>query len=267
MKQVFLLISFIQATLFLTAQITQGRIVYERKSQLQIRVNDSEFQNMIPPERKDKFELLFSGNRTLWRPTEDESQEPEMHFDNGSGAQIKIIVPGSNDVTYTDLSDYRKVDLKEVLSKQFIVEDSVHRLNWKIGNETKKILGYDCRMATTQRIQPSTRINMDNGEMKKEEVMDTANVVAWFTNGIQIFGGPDTYQGQLPGTILEVDINNGRSHFIALEVSTKVDTKEIKEPKGKKITQQEFTKERDKLFQEMQKNGGGNFNIKVGGGG
>ena len=256
--------SLLQVSLFSAAQINQGKIVYERTSQLQIRINDPAFQNMIPPERKDKFELLFSDNRTLWRATEDENQEPEMHYENG-GAQIKIIVPGANDVTYSNLQEHRKVELKEVMSKQFVVEDSIRPLNWKIANDSKKIMGYECRMATAQRIQPSTRINMDNGTMKREEIMDTANIVAWFTNGIQGFGGPDIYQGQLPGTILEVDINKGRSHFIAIEISPKVDTKEIKEPKGKKITQQEFVKERDKLFQQMQQNGGGNVNIKAGG--
>jgi GLPGLI family protein len=66
------------------------------------------------------------------------------------------------------------------------------------------------------------------------------------------------YQGQLPGTILEIDVNNGRNIFKAVEISPKVDVAKIKEPtKGKKATPEEFAKEREKLMQEMMQNGGG----------
>lgn len=106
---------------------------------------------------------------------------------------------------------------------------------------------------------------MDNGQMKTEEVTDTMNIVAWFTDAITMGAGPEGYQGQLPGTILELDINNGRSKFTAVGISPKMDPKEIKEPRGKKITQEEYVKERDKLFKEMNENGGGNFNIRRGG--
>src|SRR6478735_10910582 len=110
------------------AQLKQGKIVYERKSQMQIQVNDPAFQNMMPKERKDKFELLFADNKTLWRATEE--QPEEMSYDNG-GAQIRIITPGSNDVLYSDLNASRKVELREVMTKQFVIEDSIRRFNWK----------------------------------------------------------------------------------------------------------------------------------------
>jgi GLPGLI family protein len=261
MKQA-LTILLLFSTLAVSAQQNQGRIVYERVTKLQIQINDPAFQNSLPQERKDKYELLFSGNKTLWRAVEDESPESDMSFDNGAGAHVKIMVPGSNDITYSDLMELKKIEQKELFAKTFIVEDSIRKLKWKLGNDTKKIIGYDCRMATSQKIQSSMKVTMDNGEMKRQEVMDTATIVAWFTDAIPGFGGPDAYQGQLPGTILEVDINNGRSHFVALEISPKVDVKEIKEPKGKRITPEEFKKERDKMFEQMQKNNGGNFNIK-----
>ncbi len=247
-----------------SAQMKQGRIVYERKTKLQIQIQDPAFQNMVPKERTDKFELLFDNNKTLWRNT-DEGQDEEMNFDNGSGAQIRIVTPGSNDVLYSDLGASRKVEQREVMTKQFTIEDSIRRMNWKLGSETKLILGYTCRLATTTRTQKSMRMNMDNGEMKREEILDTLNITAWFTDAIPVAAGPENYQGQLPGTILELDVNNGRSKFTAVELSPKMDPKEIKEPKGKKISQEEFTKERDKMFKEMNENGGGNFNIRRGG--
>jgi GLPGLI family protein len=61
-----------------------------------------------------------------------------------------------------------------------------------------------------------------------------------------------------------LDLNKGETVFTALNVSDKVDKKEIQEPKkGKKITRQEFTK----LMEEMMGNpgpGGGRV-IRIGG--
>jgi GLPGLI family protein len=264
MKWISLLCSLLICSIGTMAQMKQGRIVYERKIQLKMQVSDPTFANLIPSERKDQFELLFDSGKTLWRSAND-GQDDEMNFDNGSGAQIRIVTPGNNDVLYSDLAASRKVEQKEVMTKQFTIEDSIRRMNWKLGSEIKSIMGYNCKMATATKMQKSQRMNMDNGQMKTEEVTDTMNIVAWFTDAITMGAGPEGYQGQLPGTILELDINNGRSKFTAVEISPKMDPKEIKEPRGKKITQEEYVKERDKLFKEMNENGGGNFNIRRGG--
>ena len=59
----------------------------------------------------------------------------------------------------------------------------------------------------------------------------------------------------MPGAILEMDISNGRQVFKATSISEKADLAVIKEPAGKKkLTPDEFKKERDKMFEEMQKN-------------
>ncbi len=264
MKKIGTLGILLMSAILASAQMKQGKIVYERTSKLNIQVSDPAFANMMPPERKEKFELHFTDNKTLWRPVE-EGQEPEMNFDNG-GAQIRLVMPGSNDIMFADISSKRKVEQRELFTKTFVIEDSIRSFNWKIGQETKTILGYPCRKATSQRTQQATRVNMDNGVMKREQVIDTVNVVAWFTDAIPVFAGPDIYQGQLPGTILELDVNHGRSTYVALSVSQDADVKNIKEPKGKKISPQEFAAEREKMMQEMEKNnGGGNFNIRVGG--
>jgi GLPGLI family protein len=148
--------------------------------------------------------------------------------------------------------------------KSYIIADSIKKLSWKVAGETKVILGHNCMKATAQRMQESFRMTMDNGEAKREKVMDTMNIVAWFTNEIPGSFGPDTYQGQLPGTILEIDVNNGRNSFKAIEISPKVDIAKIKEPsKGKKVTAEEFAKEREKLMQEMMQNGGGPGGMRI----
>lgn len=245
------------------AQVKEGTVIYERKMLLNIVIDDNPaFQNMAPRERKDKYELLFMEGKSLWLPIEDDAQSDETAFnDGGGGMRMVFRMPGSNDVIFHNITDVKKVEQRELFDKTFIVTDSIRKFNWKVAGETKTILGHNCMKATTQRTQESMRMTMDNGETKRERVTDTLNIVAWFTNEIPGSFGPDIYQGQLPGTILEIDVNNGRSVFKAIEIQPKVDAAKIKEPtKGKKVTNDEFAKEREKLMQEMQGN-----RIRIGG--
>jgi GLPGLI family protein len=95
---------------------------------------------------------------------------------------------------------------------------------------------------------------MENGEMKRETLPDTAAIVAWFCTDIPVPVGPEM-QGQLPGAILEMDINNGQIVYTAIEISDKVNPKKVAPPKGgKKMTAAEFTIEREALMKEMRGN-------------
>lgn len=258
MKKILLAAGSFFMVLASNSQVKDGKIIYERTMQLQIQIADNNpaMQNMIPRERKDRYELSYSGNKSLWQRVED-VQGDEMNF-GGDGAQIRIVMPGSDDITFHNTEEMKKTEQRELGGKTFIISDSIRRLNWKVAGETKAILGHNCMKATSQRTQESMRMNMDNGNMTRQRVVDTLNIVAWFTNEIAGSFGPDMYQGQLPGTILEIDINNGKNTFRAVEQSEKIDVAKIKEPaKGKKVTPAEFAKEREKLMQEMQQNGGG----------
>ena len=249
------------------AQVKEGKIVYERTMQMQIRINDDNpaFQNMIPKERKDKFELFFTEGKSLWQGVEDDGQSDETSFgDSGGGMRMVIRMPGNDDIAFHNITESKKVDQRELGGKSYIIADSIKKLSWKVAGETKVVLGHNCMKATTQRMQESFRMSMDNGETKREKVMDTLNIVAWFTNEIPGSFGPEMYQGQLPGTILEIDVSNGRTSYKAIEISPKVDVAKIKEPsKGKKATPEEFAKEREKMMQEMMQNGGGPGGMRI----
>lgn len=250
------------------AQQKEGRVVYERTFQLQIRFTgmDEGVERSLPRTRTDKIEVLFGNNHSLRKPIIDDTPD-ETSFDAGNGMQIRTFTAGADDITFINLGEGTMVEQRELGTKKYLVTDSIRKLNWKLTGEAKTILGYPCQQAIAQRISSRMMMTMDNGQMKREEVPDTTNITAWFAPSIPVSAGPE-YQGQLPGLILAVDINNGRTVIKALEVSPKVDVASIKEPKGgKKITQAEFTKERDKMFEEMQKNsGGGNRRtIRIGG--
>ncbi|HEX6428927.1 MAG TPA: GLPGLI family protein [Niastella sp.] len=239
------------------AQQQTGRVVYEFTRQMQIHMAGMRegMEQAPPPPHAHviKLEVLFGNNQMLRRALEDNTMNDFPS--NEGGVQIRAFGMGDDDITWINFAEGRKVEQKEFAAKQYLVTDSVRKLNWKLTGETKNILGYTCQQAVTTRLSKRSMINMDNGVMTKKEVPDTSRVVAWFTPVIPVPAGPD-YEGQLPGLILQVDIN-GNTTYKAIEVSQKADVAAIKEPKkGKKVTAAEFNKERDNAMVDMQRNGG-----------
>jgi len=195
----------------------------------------------------------------LWK-AEENPDNNNIETNDGNGMQVHMIVAGADDVMFTDLDSKKKVEKRELFDKTFIIDDSIKALSWKITGETKNILNHNCMKAIATTLRTSTRMNVDNGKVERKEVTDTLNIIAWFTNEIPVSAGPGEYQGQLPGLILELDVNNGRQYYIATSITEKADLSVVKEPSGKKhYTPAEFKKESDKMMKEMQDNmrGGG----------
>jgi len=245
------------------AQQKEGKVVYQRTIQMQIVTSDAPGEeNAIPRTRTDKFEMNFANGQMIWKQMDDEIQDD--NFSGGGGVMIRTMGGGADDAVFCDFEKSRKVETREFFDKKFLISDSIRRGNWKLSDETKTILNHLCRKAISQRIGKRMMMTMDNGKMERKEIDDTSTVVAWFTTDIPVSAGPEM-QGQLPGLILGLETNNGRTVYTALEISPKANIAAIKEPtKGKKVTPDEFTAERNKMMDEMQKNNqGGNFKIRV----
>jgi GLPGLI family protein len=265
MKRIFTMTVAMLAMILSQAQQKEGKVTYQRTAQMQISFSgmNEEMQRMIPKSRTDKFELGFGNNQSLWRQADQENDDETGFGSEGGGFQIRAAGGGSNEVVYTNFETGKKVERREIFDKTFIVDDSTHPLKWKMTGETKNILGHNCMKATATQISQRMQMVMDNGKMERKAVSDTSNIIAWFASDIPVPAGPAEFQGQLPGLILEMDINNGRQTFKAVDISLKVDLATIKEPQGKKhYTPEEFRKEREKMMEEMQRNmGGGNRRI------
>ena len=247
------------------AQSPEGKVIYERVSQVQIRINDIPgMEQQMPRTRTEKFELIYGKQQSLWKAAEQDNDNDNITSGEG-GMQIRMVSAGSDDVLYTNFETSKRVEKRELLEKTFIIDDSIRKLKWKMTGETKMILNRNSMKATATDIRTRTQMTMENGKMERKEVTDTINIVAWFTTEIPVPAGPAEFQGQLPGLILEMDVNNGRQVFKALDISAKADVSLIKEPGGKKrYTPEEFRKERDKMFEEMQRNNqGGNRVIRM----
>ena len=262
MKKI-LLIAAVAISLAAKAQTKEGKVVYERTMQM----NNVRFGGVggnIPPElqaqldrmpksRSDQYELLFTPEHSLYQFLPNAAAEEGGGTFSGGGMVIQMRT-ASNEVIYTNHGAGTRVEQREMLDKNFVVTDTVSRLQWKLSDETKPILNFTARKATANNVVTRPRVTMENGEMKREMVTDTVPVVAWFTTEVPVPTGPN-FQGQLPGLILELDMNRGQTVIKAIEFSPKVAANKIKEPKdGKRLTAAEFTAEREKMMEEMRKN-------------
>ena len=246
------------------SQQKEGKIIYQRTVQLQIVTSDGPGEeHQLPRTRTDKFEMNFANGQMIWKPMEDEMEDDNV-TGGGGGIMIRTIGGGVDDAVFCDFEKGRRVEAREFFEKKFLINDSIRRGNWKLSDETKTILNHLCRKAVSQRIGKRMMMTMDDGKMERKEIDDTSLVVAWFTTDIPVPAGPEM-QGQLPGAVLSMETNNGRTVYTALEISPRADVASIKEPtKGKKVTPEEFTKERNKLMDEMEKNNqGGNMRIRI----
>lgn len=261
-KTLFPLIAIV-ACQVAVAQMKEGKVVYEMTQQLNFQVRGGGGGEMpdLPKTFTRQYELLFSNNQSLWQPLPDMNQEAnQMAGPSGGpgGPMVNIVrIGGADAVTYHNFETGKRVSERELSAKNYLVEEPISKLSWKLTEESKTILGRRAVKATADRISQRTLISMENGETSRKLVPDTSKIVAWIATDIPVPAGPD-FQGQLPGLILELDINNGRTLFKALEVSPKVNVASIKAPsRGKKISADDYAKEQSKMMDEMMKNRGG----------
>lgn len=291
MKRIFLLAIFALTIFNANAQKDfQGMAVYESKT------TTSDFKGNIggreiTPEMKKMFEermkkalektfiLNFDKSASIYK----EEEKLETPGDQAAvGFRMMGSMMGAGGTYYKNVKDKTYAVDKEFFGKEFLVKDSLPKLQWKMEGESRMIGGYNCFKATA--VKPVSASDLRNlrpkevkesdkkDENKKTDFMDNfempkeITVTAWYTPEIPVNQGPEGYWG-LPGLILE--INDGKTIILCSKVVMNVKDKvEIKAPKnGKVVTQAEFDKimvEKMEEFRNMRRgNGpGGNFRIE-----
>ncbi len=260
----------------LFAQMKEGKIVYERKTNMWRMITDPEMRTRIPEFRTANFELLFNDKASLFRSVPDD-QAPDPFANNGGdrgGQRFNFRMPETT--TYIDLATQMQYESRPMFEKTFLVVDSLKPLKWKISEETKTIAKHLCKKATTT--APAQMVRMGgvrigrnnaaaNDSTKKSDapiVTKETEVIVWYAEDIAASVGPEVYTG-LPGAILEVDMDNGANVTTATEVTTKYPKKELTQPnKGDKMNRAQFQDAMKKLMEEMQRGGGmGGMRIRM----
>lgn len=201
--------------------IPNGTIIFEKKLNLQRLISDSGF----PEESKDRikkyrtsiWELSFDTNKSLYRP----SKKNDDNFDSSFFGQGE----GIENELFTDYHQQKRVIKKNIMGEDYLLKDTIPKVEWKIMHEVRQIAGYDCRKA----------VGIIN---------DSVYVVAFYTDEILLKGGPEGFSG-LPGMILGLAIPRYFSTWFATKVTpyTEHSLAIVQPTKGKKTeTEKEFKK-------------------------
>jgi GLPGLI family protein len=176
-----------------SAQMTSGRIVFERKTNLKKRFGDNpRMKNMITEENKyriENFELLFNDTVCVFRPIAEDEPSAQQGF-------LKFLT--NKNTVYQNLNKKEKFIMMDLWGNTAYVKDTMDKRTWKITESTRKISGYTCRKAIWA-------------------MNDSTRIYAWFSADIVPSMGPEGFQG-LPGTILGMATEDGSVIYFAKEV-------------------------------------------------
>lgn len=149
-----------------------------------------QYQQSNPQFKVLKSTLTFSNAKTLFTP---------LDVDPVTGPGFSIPMAAQNNTVFTDRSSGTLIAKKVVMGDNFLLTDSVRKINWKITTETREVAGYICRRANAI-------------------IMDSIYVVAFYSENIHVSGGPEGFGG-LPGMILEIALPHENISWKATKVT------------------------------------------------
>ncbi|MBK8854888.1 MAG: GLPGLI family protein [Saprospiraceae bacterium] len=220
---------FIMVFVVLNSYGQGGIITYNKKYYW---VNIASKMPFLSVEERDRIRLT-------WGTDENYKGEEYLLTFNNAGSVYKIKEKEENygyswgedeDVFIRNFETRTTNDRRELLGKLYLIEEEIPRFKWKILNELKEVAGYVCMKAET-----------------RDTVYDIV-ITAWFTDKIQLSGGPEGFGG-LPGAILELSYNNDDIHIVASKVELKDEAIKLPIPKklkGKKLSYQEYNSKKKK---------------------
>jgi GLPGLI family protein len=248
MKSILIAFMLLFSCLLMAQTTTEGTILFKETIKLKIELPEGQehLKDMIPSSRSQAKALYFTKQKSLYKDIDPTDNEEEINGSAGGGdVQIKIMSAAADNRLLKDFANNQQVDQRDFLGKKFLIKGDISKLDWQISGEQKKILGYTCLKASLKGAKQPT--------------------VAWFTAQIPISNGPDRY-GQLPGMILEIDINNGERMTTASKITLEpIPADIIQTPKkGKKVSLEQFQKIQAEKMKEMgSENGGAVIKMEV----
>lgn len=193
---------FIAALIFTTTSkaqqfIDKAVIEYEVNTNLKKTMSNDSWDEMMKENLSDLkisyFTYTFADNKSIYK------------FDRWSP---KTRIPkhekdaDEENTWYFDFTTRKMNMQKQIVGTNFVIEDSISNIQWKITNEHREIAGYNCRKAVGK-------------------IMDDVYVFAFYTDDITISGGPCSING-LPGMILGLSIPRLYTSFIATKIDLNI---------------------------------------------
>jgi len=189
--------------------IYSGKIEYERTANYAAIFGTSwqYYKDKIPQFKKQYFDYVFDKNQSVYKNgrTVDDEKYKAVGLVNDPEYYI-----------YNNYDSGRTIATQKAFDEDYLLKDSILKIQWRITDETREIAGFDCRKAVGK-------------------VLDSIYVVAFYTEDIVPPGGPANFSG-LPGMILGIGFP--RMHYTLyatkLELTT-ITPADLKPPsKGEK---------------------------------
>ncbi|TXD85465.1 GLPGLI family protein [Subsaximicrobium wynnwilliamsii] len=249
LRKLSLLVFFV-LTGHLNAQEFTGEATYKTHRKVNIKIDSSkskistdqqkQFNEQLKKQFQKTFMLSFSKEESLYK------QEEALAKPNPMGNAAQIVFSSNTDVLYKNIKTQTYVEQTDILSKSFLIKDSIKDIAWQLENETKNIGNYTCFKATYTYQHPIRDFENDKDSLRFE----ARKITAWYTPQIPVSNGPELYQG-LPGLILE--INDGQQTIICskIQINPKKTNKIEAPDTGKEVTQTEFDTIKDQKNKEF----------------
>jgi len=184
-----LLVCFLMMLSSASAQITYGKITYERKTNLYKKFkNNGDVKEWLKEEDKNKmdvFELYFNDSLSVFKPQESDLVE-------------RMSWSTTKNVVYQNKQTNYRLTEKKIWGEGFLVVDSIRQFNWKMTDSKRAICGYQCRKAIWQ-------------------ANDSTRIYAWYCAEVIPSIGPESFVG-LPGAILGLATEDGGVIYFAKSV-------------------------------------------------
>jgi GLPGLI family protein len=170
------------------AQITQGKIVYERKTNLYKKFKDDNVKDWLKEGDKiktDYFELYFNDSLTAFKPQESDLKE----YYGWATSKNSVFQNFKRETRFT---------IKKIWGEEVLLNDTLYKRKWKITDSKRNISGYNCRKAIWQ-------------------ANDSTRIYAWYCDDVIASIGPESFFG-LPGAILGLASEDGGVIYFAKSV-------------------------------------------------
>jgi len=217
MKFLFSILIFCSAVISAQLKITQGdfsmkpstysakvfekshlNIYYQFKFLKDIKLSQNPREGLCVLQIGENYSK-FSDTKTL---TKDSLSEKFSHLEtNGVKEMNQFLMYKSLWETESLKSTVdRKITYQRKYKTKYEYEESQPEFKWQLHNESKKILGYQCKKATVK--------------------YRGREFIAWYTTEVPINNGPYVFEG-LPGLILELEDSQNKYHFTAIGIDKK----------------------------------------------
>ena len=276
--QIVLMVLLISSVTY--AQNFQGKAYYFSKTSVDM---DGWGGRKMTEERKkqmaDRMRSMFEKTYILTFDREASTyQEDEvLEAPGGRGGFGKWGSSFSAGMQYKNVKSKQFLQDQEFFGKQFLISDSLPKLEWKLGAETKQIGQYLCMKATAiktvdefdwrsmRRKSPpkDSKVKRDSTNTTtisdEIEIPKQIEVTAWYTPQIPVSQGPGEFWG-LPGLILEV--NTDKTTILCSKIVINPQEKDkIEAPeKGEVVSRDGYNDIVKKKMEEMRSMYGGRRN-------